>query len=157
MMRRWLVRGVIAALGVSALLVTAALILQPRAMPLRDGPPPPAAPELVARGAYLARLGDCTACHTASGGRPFAGGRPLQMPFGTILSTNITPDRDTGIGGWTEAAFARALRCGVAADGHMLYSAMPYTAYTRVSDADIHALKAYFDTVAPVRNAVDAD
>jgi mono/diheme cytochrome c family protein len=105
---------------------------------------------LVARGAYLARAGDCAACHTAPGGRPFAGGLALRTPFGTIMSTNITPDPGTGIGRWDEAAFARALRQGISRDGHHLYPAMPYTAYAKVSDADVHALKAYVDSLQPV-------
>jgi mono/diheme cytochrome c family protein len=106
--------------------------------------------QLVAQGAYLAKAGDCAACHTAPGGRPFAGGLALHTPFGTIMSTNITPDPNTGIGRWTEAAFARALRQGISRDGHNLYPAMPYTAYARVSDADVHALKAYVDSLQPV-------
>jgi mono/diheme cytochrome c family protein len=112
----------------------------------------PLAPDarLVAQGAYLARAGDCAACHTAPGGRPYAGGLALRTPFGTIISTNITPDPATGIGGWSEAAFARALRQGISRDGHNLYPAMPYPAYARVSDADVHALKAYLDSLAPV-------
>lgn len=150
-------RGGIAALAAAVLMFAVVLLIQPRGLPLREGPPPPASPDLVTRGAYLARAGDCTACHTAPGGKPFAGGLAMQTPFGTIVSTNITPDRETGIGGWTEQAFARALRQGAAADGHLLYSAMPYNAYTKVSDADIHALKAYFDTIAPVRHKVDAN
>jgi mono/diheme cytochrome c family protein len=108
---------------------------------------------LVAQGAYLAKAGDCAACHTASPGQSFAGGVALATPFGTITSTNITPDPQTGIGLWSEAAFSRALRQGIARDGHQLYPAMPYTAYTRLSDADIHALKAYFDSLAPIRHA----
>ena len=117
----------------------------------------PAAPgnaDAVARGMYLARLGDCIACHTAEGGKPFAGGLPLQTPFGTIVSSNITPDKDTGIGGWTEEQFIRAVRQGRGQHGEFLYPAMPYTAYVKVTDQDIRDIKAYMDSVPAVRNPV---
>ncbi len=106
------------------------------------------------RGAYLARAGDCIACHTAPGGADFAGGLAFDTPVGRIYSTNITPDRETGIGAYTLEDFARAVRQGVAKDGHHLYPAMPYPSYAKVSDADIKALYAYFhDNVAPVKQA----
>ncbi|WP_245391858.1 cytochrome c [Salinicola aestuarinus] len=98
----------------------------------------------VARGAYLARAGDCVACHTAPGGQPFAGGLEIDSPFGTIVSTNITPDPDAGIGDYSRDDFAAALREGERADGANLYPAMPYTAYAKLSDDDIDALYAYF-------------
>jgi mono/diheme cytochrome c family protein len=105
----------------------------------------------VQRGAYLAVAGDCTACHTKEGGKPFAGGLPLQSPFGAIYATNITPSKRFGIGAYSLEQFSRAMRKGVRADGRRLYPAMPYTAYTLMSDADIKALYAYFMTsVAPV-------
>ncbi|MDE1180733.1 cytochrome c [Paraburkholderia sp.] len=107
--------------------------------------------QLVKEGAYLARLGDCVACHTAKGGKPFAGGLPIDSGLGTIYSTNITPDRAHGIGAYTEAQFGDALRHGKRADGSNLYPAMPYTSYSKVSDADVHALYAFFmQGVAPV-------
>lgn len=81
---------------------------------------------LVARGAYLARAGDCVACHTASGGKPFAGGLKFDTPIGAIYSTNITPDPQTGLGGWTLEDFDRAVRAGVRKNGDTLYPAMPY-------------------------------
>ncbi|MFC4277709.1 cytochrome c [Achromobacter aloeverae] len=115
--------------------------------------PPAAADEatLVQRGAYLATAADCVACHTAAGGKSYAGGNPIASPVGTIWSTNITPSRLAGIGNYTEAQFARALREGVRADGANLYPAMPYTSYTRISDDDVHALYTYFmKGVAPV-------
>lgn len=109
---------------------------------------------LVVRGAYLAKVGDCIACHTAARGKPFAGGLPMQTPMGAIYVTNITPDRETGIGGYSEADFARALREGVAKDGHHLYPAMPYPSYAKLADADVKALYAYFmHGVEPVRQA----
>ncbi|MBO9354193.1 c-type cytochrome [Bordetella petrii] len=110
--------------------------------------------QLIKRGAYLARAGDCIACHTAPEGKPFAGGLGLDSPLGKIYSTNITPDKDTGIGGYTLEDFDRAVRHGVAKDGHSLYPAMPYTAYAKISPADIEALYAYFmHGVQPVNQA----
>jgi mono/diheme cytochrome c family protein len=106
---------------------------------------------LVARGAYLAKVGDCVACHSAPRGKPFAGGLPMTTPMGKIYTTNITPDPDTGIGRWTEEDFDHALREGVSKDGHNLYPAMPYTSYAKVRDDDVKALYAYFmKGVAPV-------
>ncbi len=106
---------------------------------------------LVARGAYLAKVGDCVACHSAPKGKPFAGGLPMTTPMGKIYTTNITPDPDTGIGRWSEEDFDHALREGVAKDGHNLYPAMPYTSYAKVRDDDVKALYAYFmKGVAPV-------
>ena len=106
---------------------------------------------LVARGAALAAIGDCYGCHTAWDGAPFAGGVAMHSPFGTLYSSNITPDAETGIGGWTEAAFRRALREGVRRDGAHLYPAFPYDRFSLVSDEDAHALYAYLMTRTPVR------
>jgi len=109
---------------------------------------------LVARGAYLAKAGDCIACHSAPRGKPLAGGLPMMTPLGAIYTTNITPDPDTGIGRYTEEEFARAMREGVAKDGHNLYPAMPYPSYAKVNDEDMHALYAYFmQGVTPVKQA----
>lgn len=106
---------------------------------------------LVKRGEYLAHLGDCAACHTAPGGKSMAGGLAFKTPTGTIYSTNITPDPKTGIGGYTYEQFDRALRRGVAADGHNLYPAMPYPSFSKVTDDDVKALYAYMmKGVAPV-------
>ncbi|TMV69012.1 cytochrome c, partial [Thioclava sp. BHET1] len=118
---------------------------------LADSQPDAAMQKLVTQGAYVATLGDCAACHTAPGGKPFAGGLPIKSNVGTIYSTNITPDVATGIGNYTEAQFDRAVRQGVRADGAHLYPAMPYPSYSKISDADMHALYAYFKHgVAPV-------
>ena len=95
-------------------------------------------------------LGDCIVCHTAKGGKPFAGGLPLATPFGTIYATNITPDVETGIGNWSLEAFTRAVRHGVSRDGHLLYPAFPYIHFTRMSDGDISAAYAYLMTREPV-------
>ncbi|MGB8713650.1 MAG: cytochrome c, partial [Onishia taeanensis] len=98
----------------------------------------------VEKGAYLAKAGDCTACHTAPEGEPFAGGLPMSTPVGTIYSTNITPDKETGIGRYTVEDFANALRNGEARDGHQLYPAMPYPSFSTLTDEDVEALYAYF-------------
>src|SRR5476651_2034879 len=109
---------------------------------------------LVTRGAYLAKVGDCVACHSAPKGKPFAGGLPMTTPMGKIYTTNITPDPDTGIGRYSEADFVRATREGVAKDGRNLYPAMPYPSYAKVSDDDMKAMYAYFmHGVEPVRQA----
>jgi mono/diheme cytochrome c family protein len=110
---------------------------------------------LIKRGEYLATAGDCMACHSTAKGKPFAGGLPLKVPMlGTIYSSNITPDRQTGIGNWTLEDFDRAVRKGVSKDGHNLYPAMPYVSYAKVNDDDIKALYAYFRYgVAPVSQA----
>jgi mono/diheme cytochrome c family protein len=99
---------------------------------------------LVARGAYIATLGDCAACHTAAHGQPFAGGLPISTPIGTVYTTNITPDQATGIGQYTLSDFEHAVRRGVRPDGSSLYPAMPYPSYAHVSDDDIRALYVYF-------------
>jgi len=105
----------------------------------------------IEQGRYLATAGDCMACHTAAGGKPFAGGLAVATPIGTIYSTNITPSKTAGIGNYTLEQFTRALRKGVRADGKYLYPAMPYTSYAKVSDDDIRAMYAYFmQGVAPV-------
>jgi mono/diheme cytochrome c family protein len=108
----------------------------------------------IERGRYLAILGDCAACHSKPGGQPFAGGLALQTPFGTLVAPNITPDRDTGIGNWTKDEFIAALHDGRGHNGTRLYPAMPYPAYTKMTDDDVLALRAYFATVAPVNNKV---
>ncbi len=108
----------------------------------------------IARGAYLAKAGDCVACHTAPGGAPFSGGLKMSTPMGAIYTTNITPDGETGIGRYSEAEFERALRKGVARDGHRLYPAMPYPSYAKLRDDDVQALYAYFmHGVEPVKRA----
>jgi mono/diheme cytochrome c family protein len=108
-------------------------------------------PRLVARGAQLSAVGNCHGCHTRQGGAAYAGGVPLTSAFGTIYSTNITPDRETGIGTWSREAFARAMREGVRKDGAHLYPAFPYDRFTRTSDEDIDALYAWFMSIPAVR------
>ncbi|MDP1771215.1 MAG: cytochrome c [Methylobacter sp.] len=114
----------------------------------------PVDPTDVSRGAYLARVGDCIACHTAGPqSPPFAGGLPLNSPFGIIYSTNITPDPVTGIGNYSLKDFSRAVRNGVAKDGRRLYPAMPYPSFTAITDDDIRALYVYFmNEVEPIHH-----
>jgi mono/diheme cytochrome c family protein len=111
----------------------------------------------IERGRYLAVLGDCGACHTAPGGQPFAGGVALQTPFGTLVGPNITPDRETGIGDWTDDEFVAALHDGQGRGGVRLYPAMPYPAYTKMTRDDVLAIRAYLSTVAAVSNNVVAN
>ncbi len=106
----------------------------------------------ISRGRYLAAAGDCVACHSDAEHPAFSGNRPIPTPFGTIYSTNITSDRETGIGSWTEADFYRALHEGVGKDGENLYPAMPYVDYTKLSREDVDALYAYFTTVPAAHN-----
>jgi mono/diheme cytochrome c family protein len=109
-----------------------------------------ASADVVKRGEYLIHAADCQACHTAPGGAPFSGGFAFNMPFGTIYSTNITPDNETGIGNYTDAQFLAAVHKGIRADGEKLYPAMPYTSYTYMTDDDVLAIKAYLFTLSPV-------
>jgi mono/diheme cytochrome c family protein len=106
--------------------------------------------EQVARGEYLARAGNCIACHTVRGGTPYAGGRTIATPFGNIFSSNITPDIATGIGSWTADDFWRALHNGKSKDGSFLYPAFPYPNYTKVTRSDSDAMFAYFKALPPV-------
>jgi mono/diheme cytochrome c family protein len=125
-------------------------LLSPVAVMANDAAP---SPDLIARGAYLAKAADCAGCHTATpNGAPFAGGLEMTSPFGTIVSSNITPDRETGIGAYSYEDFAKALREGVARGGKGLYPAMPYPAFVKITDADMRALYAYMmHGVPPIR------
>ena len=105
------------------------------------------------RGEYIMRMADCEACHTAKGGKPFAGGRPFVLPFGTIYTPNITPDPETGIGKWTDAQFLNAVHKGTAPDGSHLYPAFPFASYTMLTDADVLAIKAALFALPPVKQA----
>jgi mono/diheme cytochrome c family protein len=142
--------------GIGAVVVVALLALawQPAIAPVAPPAPSSFAPDLVARGEMLAGAGNCLACHTSRDGQPGAGGRPFKTKIGTFYSTNITPDPATGIGYWSEAAFARALREGVARDGRLLFPVFPYDHFTKLTDADIKALYAYVMT-RPAVTAVD--
>jgi mono/diheme cytochrome c family protein len=105
---------------------------------------------LIARGKYLATMGDCEACHTAVGGKPFTGGLEMDTPFGKISTPNITPDKTTGIGDYTDQQFIRVFHAGVRRDGQYLYPVMPFPWYTKVTDEDVLAIKAYLFSLQPV-------
>ncbi len=133
------------------------------ALPLHAAIAPVAPPDAslysaaaVARGRALAGLGACAVCHTATDGAAYAGGLGLRTPFGIVHTPNITPDAETGIGTWSYAAFERALRQGIGRDGRHLYPALPYTHFSRTSDADLQALYAYLMTRQPVRSVAPA-
>lgn len=127
------------------------------AVPAAPAGPNPKSSDPVERGHYLALAGNCATCHTVAGGETLAGGLPFKTPFGTLYSTNITPDPDTGIGQWTEQQFADAMRKGVRPDGQHLYPAFPYTAFTKLSDEDVAALYAYLKTVPAVNAPAQAN
>jgi mono/diheme cytochrome c family protein len=148
--RRSTIRTIAAAAFTATVLLTACA-MRPILAPVE--PPPGSAfdPALISRGADLALLGNCSDCHTAPDGRPYAGGRPLRTPFGLFYGSNITPDAETGIGRWSEDAFARALREGLDREGRHLYPVMPYNHFTKLGDDDVKALYAFIMTREPVR------
>lgn len=141
-------------MGIASAAVVIALtfvaVRNPELPALAAGAPQKYDTALIKRGADLAALGDCNTCHTTEGGKTFAGGRDIPTPFGTVYSTNITPDPETGIGNWSEAAFQRAMRTGVNREGNHLYPAFPYDHFTLVSDIDNSALYAFLMTRTPV-------
>ena len=108
--------------------------------------------ETIARGKALATAADCASCHTADPAKPFAGGKRIDTPFGVIFSPNLTPDRETGLGAWSDDDFYRALRYGVAPDGSRYYPAFPYPNFTKLTREDLLAIRAYLATLAPFRN-----
>jgi len=112
---------------------------------------------VVERGAYLARAADCMACHTKPGGKDFAGGLGFKLPFGTLYATNITPDKETGIGNYSDADFLNAVHRGIRRDGARLYPAMPYVSYTYMTDDDALAIKAYLFSLPPVNEPTPAN
>ncbi|HEY8047966.1 MAG TPA: c-type cytochrome [Ramlibacter sp.] len=153
-------------LGIAAAAVaigfTTLLFAQPKSSPQIPAPSvnaPPAgvSTQTVERGRYLVELGDCVACHTAKGGARFAGGRTVETPFGKLLSANITPDPDTGIGHWSADDFYRALHEGIDDEGHHLYPAFPYNYYTKVTREDADAMYAYMRTVPAVKHEVHSN
>lgn len=152
--RLWLVAAVVLLAGLA---IGIGIMYEPPISPVPSPAPASFDPQLVREGARVVALGDCIVCHTAKNGKPFAGGLPLATPFGTIYATNITPDPDTGIGQWSQQAFARALRRGIARDGHQLYPAFPYIHFTRISDHDIAAAYAYLMTREPVHAPAPAN
>lgn len=144
----------------TALIAFAAFVLLRTHVPAGDGPiaaPAGSAGEQIARGEYLALAGNCASCHTAPGGAFMAGGLAFETPFGTIHSTNITPDVETGIGGWSERDFLNSMRHGVRPDGEHLYPVFPYASYTRMTDADVAALWAWMQQLPAVRQGAAAN
>jgi len=153
--RRWLAAGGIGSV-VGGLIGVACAILPGRASIAPIAPGTDASlwsAVTLERGRQIAAAGDCAVCHTAPGGHTNAGGLALETPFGTVYSTNLTPDPETGIGKWTYHAFARAMREGISRDGSHLYPAFPYTAFARMSEPDMMALYAYLMSQPPVKNA----
>jgi len=160
------VLGAGAVCGAVALAVVAWIVFQPgptdfaggHAVELSEykGPSPVGVPaevmgaDIVIRGKYLTEAADCEACHTKPDGVPYAGGRAFKLPFGTLYTPNITPDRETGIGQWSDADFLTAVHKGIAPDGSMLYPAFPYASYTQLPDEDVLAIKAYLFSLKPV-------
>ena len=138
------------------ILLAAVLLLAGNAVVRAQGPDKQSF-EVIEHGRYMATAADCTACHTAKGGQQFAGGGALETPFGTLLAPNITPDVPTGIGGWTDDQFVNAVQNGIGHGGIHLYPAMPYAYYTKMTREDVIAIRAYLDTVQPVRNLVQAN
>jgi mono/diheme cytochrome c family protein len=130
--------------------VAAALSWRPAIAPLPTGALAAVDAGAAQRGASLAAIGQCASCHTANPSAPYAGGVPISTPFGVVYSTNITPDRATGIGSWPEAAFVRAMQAGISRDGHHLYPAFPYDHYTRLETRDISAIYAFMMTRDPL-------
>jgi mono/diheme cytochrome c family protein len=153
-MSRLLVRAALAVLVLGALAAGLVAWLNVRGeSPLGSAVSAPASAELVVRGAYLARAGNCMGCHTVPGGAAYAGGRGVPTPFGTIYAPNLTPDGTTGIGEWSPDEFWRALHNGRSRDGRLLYPAFPYPNYTRVTRADSDAIHAYLKSLPPVVQA----
>ena len=137
--------SIVAVVIVVGIVVSASYVFYDVSMHAEDKGTPigPVTAALIERGEYLTRAADCAACHDTPNGKPFAGGLPFKLPFGTIYSTNITADRETGIGNWSDDDFVRALRRGIAPGGHYLYPAFPYTSFTAMSRDDALAIKAY--------------
>ncbi len=150
MTRPRMIGGVIAALVVGGAAVAFMIAWRPAIAAIDPPVPQSFDPEIVKHGRQLAAIGNCNDCHTVRGGKNFAGGLPVPTPFGTIYSTNITPDPETGIGRWSEAAFRRAMRAGVDREGRHLYPTFPYDHFTNVTEEDDRALYAFLMTREPI-------
>jgi mono/diheme cytochrome c family protein len=146
-----LVRVVVAFAILVALAAIAYFLLKPRMLPAGPGGSVNATTQIINKGEYLARAGDCVACHTEPTGVEFAGGRAMTTPFGNLDVPNITPDDETGIGQWTADDFYRMMHTGVSRDGTLMYPAMPFASYTKVTRDDSDAIFAYLLSVPPVR------
>lgn len=149
----WGLAGGVIVLGVALALTVGRGLRPPELLNSRAGTEVDgmASAELIARGKYLAQAGDCIACHTIPGGKIFSGNRPMPTPFGTLYAPNITPDRETGIGDWTATEFFNMMRTGKSRKGELLYPAMPFASYTKVTRADSDAIFAYLRSVPAVR------
>jgi len=145
-----IIAGIAAALVIGAAIAAFAIVWRPAISPIEPPVPQAFKPELVKRGRELAAIGNCNNCHTLRGGKAFAGGLGVPTPFGSVYSSNITPDPDTGIGRWSEEAFRRAMHSGVDRAGRHLYPTFPYDHFTNVTDEDDHALYAFLMTRQPV-------
>ena len=145
--------GAVAAMAITAL----ALVYRSPIAPIGRPEPKTFPASQIAKGRILAAIGDCAVCHTKDGGTPFAGGRALATPFGTLYATNITPDEATGIGNWSSAAFRRAMKEGVSRTGAHLYPALPYEHYTHVADEDLDAIYAFLMTLPPAHAVAPAN
>ena len=143
-------RIVLLAVIILAVVVAAVLVLR-REEAVAPSPAARSGTGEIGRGEYLALIGDCLACHTVRGGRPYAGGLPMPTPFGTLYTPNITPDKETGIGNYSREDFRRALHEGIAKDGSYLYPAFPFNNYTRVTREDVDAMYEFFMALPPVR------
>ncbi len=149
-MKRWGL--IVLGLVVVAVIAVAAFLFVPHGLEEVSLPADmPSGQALLARGEYLTRAADCVACHTAPGGKQYAGGLAFKLPFGTIYAPNITPDKDTGIGAWSDAEFVRSMHHGIGKNGEDLYPAYPYASYALTSNADALAIKTYLFSLAPVR------
>jgi len=143
--------SIVAVVIVAGIVASAVYVFYDSSMHAADkgAPSGPVTAALIERGEYLTRAADCAACHSVPNGEPFAGGLPFKLPFGRIFSTNITADREAGIGNWTDDDFVRALHRGIAPGGHYLYPAFPYTSFTAMSRDDALAIKAYLFSLPP--------
>ena len=155
MIRRIAITAV--AIALIGLMGFCVLAWRPAIAPIERPNPASFSAESIAKGEILSAEGHCVSCHIGLGGQPLAGGYGVNTPFGVIYGTNITPDPQTGIGQWSLAAFTRAMREGVSRDGHHLYAAFPYTAFTELSDDDINALYAYLMTRTPVSATIPSN
>ena len=135
-----------------AILIGLALCTAFKLSPARAELPALPPPETIAKGKALTEAGDCASCHTADPSKPFAGGKRIDTPFGGIYSANLTPDRDTGIGRWSDEQFLRSMRYGIAPDGSRYYPAFPYPHFTKLVRDDVFAIRAYLGTLTPVSN-----
>ena len=153
-MRKVVLFGIAAALVLLAIAATLYVFLRPGPLPKQaNAPQMSATTQVINQGEYLARVGDCVACHSEPTGKPFAGGRAMATPFGNIYTSNITPDDETGIGRWTADDFYRMMHTGISRDGTLLYPAMPFAQYTKVTRADCDA-KVVLPPSSPLRDKI---